>query len=113
MADNTFKNTSDQTFVDGDLVIRPGETVTDINDDRADQFRGMYSWQFEEASAGKDARTTSTQLLRSMTSHRWRCPLRMGTYASKNQAAKARNNGRRKTRCPKRRDRPGFNTARR
>jgi hypothetical protein len=57
MADNTFKNTSDQTFVDGDLVVRPGETVTDINDDRAAQFRGMYSWQFEEAAVGKNAKS--------------------------------------------------------
>jgi hypothetical protein len=57
MADNTFKNASDQTFVDGDLVIRPGETVTEVNDDRANQFRGMYSWQFEEASAGKNAKS--------------------------------------------------------
>ncbi len=57
MADNTFKNTSDQTYVDGDLVIRPGETVTDVNDDRAEQFRGMYSWQFEETSAGKGAKS--------------------------------------------------------
>jgi len=59
MADNTFKNTSDQTYVDGDLVIRPGETVTDVNDDRANQFRVMYSWQFEEASAGKGAKSES------------------------------------------------------
>lgn len=57
MADNTFKNVSDQTFVDGDLVIRPGETVTDVNDDRAAQFRGMYAWQFDEASAGKGAKS--------------------------------------------------------
>lgn len=57
MADNTFKNTSDQTFVDGDLVIRPEDVVSEVNDDRANQFRGMYAWQFEEASAGKNAKT--------------------------------------------------------
>ena len=50
MAENAFTNKSTQTFVDGDLVVRPGETVTEVNEDRANQFRGQYSWQFEEAS---------------------------------------------------------------
>ena len=53
---SSFKNKSDQTYVDGDLVIRPNETVKNVNDDRAVQFRGHYSWQFEEVtdSSGTD-----------------------------------------------------------
>ncbi len=49
---SAFKNISQQTYVDGDLVVRPGETVKDVNEDRAAQFRGLYSWQFQEAGEG-------------------------------------------------------------
>ncbi len=57
MAENAFENISTQTYVDGDLVIQPGETVADVNEDRANQFRGLYSWQFRETSGGKDAKS--------------------------------------------------------
>ncbi len=57
MAENAFENISTQTYVDGDLVVRPGETVTDVKEDRAEQFRGLYSWQFRETSGSKDAKS--------------------------------------------------------
>lgn len=50
---SAFTNKSSQTYVDGDLVIRPGETVKDVNEDRANQFRGLYAWQFSEVGEGE------------------------------------------------------------
>ena len=56
-----FTNTSTDVYVDGDLVIRPGETVK-VSDDRARQFRTQYAWQFREAGEGGDKDLTEEQI---------------------------------------------------
>ena len=56
-----FTNTSTDVYVDGDLVIRPGETVK-VSDDRARQFRTQYAWQFREAGEGGDNDLTEEQI---------------------------------------------------
>jgi hypothetical protein len=53
----TFKNTSDQVFQDGDLMVLPGDSFSTDDESRAAQLRVQYAWQFEEVSgkAAKDA----------------------------------------------------------
>jgi hypothetical protein len=54
----TFKNTSDQVFQDGDLMVLPGKSFSTEEESRAEQLRTQYAWQFEET---KDAKSTPTE----------------------------------------------------
>jgi len=56
----TFKNKTQQVFQDGDLMILPGASFSTEEDNRAEQLRGQYAWQFEEVS-GKDAKGAPTE----------------------------------------------------
>jgi hypothetical protein len=47
----TVKNISEKTFVDGDLVIAPGQTA-EVAEDRATILLRDYAWQFEKSTAG-------------------------------------------------------------
>ena len=53
----TFKNTSDQVFQDGDLMVLPGKSFSTEDEARADQLRTQYAWQFEESKSTKDVPT--------------------------------------------------------
>ena len=53
----TFKNTSDQVFQDGDLMVLPGKSFSTEDPSRAEQLRTQYAWQFEETKATKDVPT--------------------------------------------------------
>lgn len=44
----TFKNTSNDVFIDGDLVVKPGESFSTDNPGRITQMTDMYDWQFTE-----------------------------------------------------------------
>jgi len=44
----TFKNTSNDVFIDGDLVVKPGESFSTDNPGRITQKTDMYDWQFTE-----------------------------------------------------------------
>lgn len=44
----TFKNTSDEVFQDGDLVVLPGESFSTEEEHRIEQMTGQYAWQFDE-----------------------------------------------------------------
>jgi hypothetical protein len=44
----TFKNTSDEVFQDGDLIVLPGESFSTEDEARIDQMRYQYAWQFDE-----------------------------------------------------------------
>jgi hypothetical protein len=55
----TFKNTSDEVFQDGDLVVRPGESFSTEDEARIDQMRYQYAWQFAE---GKGKATDEAEL---------------------------------------------------
>lgn len=44
----TFKNTSDEVFQDGDLVVLPGESFATEEEARVDQMTNQYAWQFSE-----------------------------------------------------------------
>jgi hypothetical protein len=44
----TFKNTSSDVFIDGDLVVKPGDAFSTDKDGRIIQMTDMYKWQFEE-----------------------------------------------------------------
>jgi hypothetical protein len=46
----TFKNTSNEVFQDGDLVVRPGESFSTEEEARIDQITSQYAWQFSEGS---------------------------------------------------------------
>jgi hypothetical protein len=52
----TFKNTSDQVFQDGDLIVKPGESFSTEDESRIDQLTNQYAWQFD-ASKGDKAPT--------------------------------------------------------
>lgn len=52
------KNTSQEVFQDGDLIIRPGEAV-DVHEDRATILLRDYAWQFE---AGSDKAPTEEEI---------------------------------------------------
>lgn len=43
----TFKNISNDVFIDGDLVVKPGESFSTDNPGRMTQMTEMYDWQFE------------------------------------------------------------------
>lgn len=43
----TFKNTSDQIFIDGNIVVKPGQTITADRLDRIEQLTNQYGWQFK------------------------------------------------------------------
>ena len=49
----TFKNISDQTFIDGNITVLPGKTLTVNDPARIDQLTGQYGWQFENLDAPK------------------------------------------------------------
>ncbi len=57
----TYKNTSDQVFQDGDLMVAPGESVKTTEQFRKDQFEGLYRWQFEKTS-DKDEESNEAEL---------------------------------------------------
>lgn len=44
----TFKNTSSDVFIDGDLVVKPGKAFKTDKAGRIEQMTVMYAWQFEE-----------------------------------------------------------------
>lgn len=44
----TFKNISNDVFVDGQLVVKPGESFSTDNPGRITQMTDMYDWQFKE-----------------------------------------------------------------
>lgn len=52
----TFKNTSDNVFQDGDLIVKPGESFSTEDPGRILQMTDMYAWQFAE-SEGDNAPT--------------------------------------------------------
>ncbi len=56
----TFKNTTEQVFQDGDLMILPGKSFSTEEESRAEQLRVQYAWQFEEVS-GKNAKDAPTE----------------------------------------------------
>lgn len=43
-----FKNTSTDVFIDGDLVVKPGEVFKTDKPGRVEQMTGQYAWQFTE-----------------------------------------------------------------
>lgn len=47
----TYKNTSQEVFQDGDLVVLPGESFSTEEDARIDQMTNQYAWQFSEGKA--------------------------------------------------------------
>lgn len=59
----TFKNTSDQVFQDGDLLVQPGDSFSTEEENRAEQMRVQYAWQFEETSdsKSKDAKNAPSE----------------------------------------------------
>jgi hypothetical protein len=57
----TYKNTSDQVFQDGDLMVAPGEEVKTTEQFRKDQFEGLYRWQFDKTS-DKDEESNEAEL---------------------------------------------------
>lgn len=42
------RNKSQELFQDGDLIVRPGETV-EVDDSRRAELLGHFGWMFEEA----------------------------------------------------------------
>jgi len=48
MDSKTFKNTSNDVFVDGDLAVKPGESFSTDNPGRITQMTDLYAWQFTE-----------------------------------------------------------------
>lgn len=42
----TFKNISDTTFIDGNITVLPGQTLTVNDESRIDQLTNQYGWQF-------------------------------------------------------------------
>ena len=51
----TFKNTSNEVFQDGDLIVRPGESFSSEDEGRVEQMRSQYAWQFEEGKGKADS----------------------------------------------------------
>ena len=49
----TFKNTSDQVFQDGDLIVLPGESFCTEDESRIDQLTNQYAWQFDASKSDK------------------------------------------------------------
>ncbi len=57
----TFKNTSDQVFQDGDLLVQPGDSFATEEPNRAEQMRVQYAWQFEEVTSAKAAKNAPSE----------------------------------------------------
>ena len=57
----TFKNTSQATFQDGDLIVLPGESFETEDAGRIDQMRGLYKWQFSEGGGKAKSEAEMTE----------------------------------------------------
>jgi len=49
----TYKNTSNQVFQDGDIILRPGEEIFTEDPARIAMFGSQYAWQFSESKSDK------------------------------------------------------------
>lgn len=57
----SYKNTSDQVFQDGDLMVAPGEVVETQEQFRIDEFEGLYRWQFTKTS-DQDSKSNEAEM---------------------------------------------------
>ncbi len=59
-------NTSNHLYQDGDLVIRPGESV-EVDETRANVLRTLYSWQFDVVESQEGGNDPSFQEVEQQT----------------------------------------------